>query len=204
MPSANFFRDLGLFAQPKFLDSGERRKILAEMSASTSERARISGSATEEGIVDETWRKTLWTRVENSTAAMVEQRLMEIKPRLEEHFHIPLGGIEPPSFLRYEPGAFYKPHMDASPNAPAHILKRRVSAVVFLNPPSNEPAPGSYGGGSLTFYGLLDGPEWEKCGFPLNADPGLLIAFRSNTVHEVSPVTHGRRFTIVSWFTNDG
>jgi SM-20-related protein len=31
-------------------------------------------------------------------------------------------------------------------------------------------------------------------------EPGLLVAFRSDTVHEVLPVTHGERFTVVSWF----
>jgi SM-20-related protein len=30
--------------------------------------------------------------------------------------------------------------------------------------------------------------------------PGTLVAYRAETTHEVTPVTHGERFTIVSWF----
>ncbi len=47
----------------------------------------------------------------------------------------------------------------------------------------------------------MEGPQWDKCGFALEAEPGLLIAFRSDTSHEVRPVTFGERFTIVTWFT---
>jgi predicted 2-oxoglutarate/Fe(II)-dependent dioxygenase YbiX len=28
----------------------------------------------------------------------------------------------------------------------------------------------------------------------------MLVAFRSDVLHQVSPVTKGERFTIVSWF----
>ena len=78
--------------------------------------------------------------------------------------------------------------------------RRRVSVVIFLNRQSQEPAEDAYGEGHLTFYGLLEGREWEKCAFPLDAEPGLLIAFPSDKWHEVKPVSHGRRFTVVTWF----
>ena len=80
------------------------------------------------------------------------------------------------------------------------IHGRRVSVVIFLNRQSQEPAEDTYGEGNLTFYGLLEGPQWEKCAFPLNAEPGLLIAFPSDVWHEVKPVSHGRRMTVVTWF----
>jgi SM-20-related protein len=32
------------------------------------------------------------------------------------------------------------------------------------------------------------------------AAPGTLVAYRAETTHEVTPVTHGERFTIASWF----
>ena len=31
-------------------------------------------------------------------------------------------------------------------------------------------------------------------------EPGTLVAFRSETTHEVTPVTHGERFSIASWY----
>jgi predicted 2-oxoglutarate/Fe(II)-dependent dioxygenase YbiX len=35
---------------------------------------------------------------------------------------------------------------------------------------------------------------------PLAPSPGTLVAFRAETTHEVTPVTHGERVTIVSWY----
>ena len=62
-----------------------------------------------------------------------------------------------------------------------------------------EEDPASYAGGSLMFYGLIDDPRTRNHGLPLTAVSGLLVAFRSETVHAVTPVTRGTRFTIVSW-----
>lgn len=52
----------------------------------------------------------------------------------------------------------------------------------------------------LKFYGLLDGPEWSRCGFALKPVPGMVVAFPTWVPHEVEPVTFGNRFTIVTWF----
>jgi SM-20-related protein len=51
----------------------------------------------------------------------------------------------------------------------------------------------------LTFYGLLGGEKGEKVGLPLVGEEGLLVAFKSNITHAVTPVTHGERFTVVTW-----
>ena len=111
-----------------------------------------------------------------------------------------MNDFEGPEFLVYGPGSFYTPHLDAS--ADASTESRRVSVVLFLNAESKEPAPDIYCGGSLTFHGLMDGP-FKKCAFSLEADAGLLIAFRSSTLHEVRPVTAGQRYSVVGWFTGD-
>jgi SM-20-related protein len=34
----------------------------------------------------------------------------------------------------------------------------------------------------------------------VSGKPGILVAFRSETTHEVTPVTHGERLSIVSWY----
>jgi predicted 2-oxoglutarate/Fe(II)-dependent dioxygenase YbiX len=56
-----------------------------------------------------------------------------------------------------------------------------------------------YGGGELVLYGLIDDPKWQKFGFPIVATPGLLIAYRSNQMHEIKPIKFGQRYTIVAW-----
>jgi predicted 2-oxoglutarate/Fe(II)-dependent dioxygenase YbiX len=32
------------------------------------------------------------------------------------------------------------------------------------------------------------------------AAPGTLVAYRAETTHEVTPLTHGERFTVATWF----
>jgi predicted 2-oxoglutarate/Fe(II)-dependent dioxygenase YbiX len=75
-----------------------------------------------------------------------------------------------------------------------------VSAVIFLNSAADAREPLSYGGGALTLYGLIDDLAWRGYGFPLVGEQGLLIAFRSYVLHEVTVVTGDERYSIVTWF----
>ena len=201
MPPPSFFCNLGLFVRHKFFDEATCAQILREMQEAEAQKALVFRGEAEGDVLDESRRKVLVSvGMEKRVKAMVSDRLIALKPLLEEHFRTSLTDMEPPAFLRYRQGAFYKLHRDAHPDDPSEDLKRRVAVVSFLNSASKEPAPDSYGGGSLTFYGLLDGLQWEKCGFQLEAEPGVLVAFRADTLHEVQPVTFGERFTIVTWF----
>ena len=77
---------------------------------------------------------------------------------------------------------------------------RLVSVVLFLNDETDEPGTDSYTGGSFIIYGILDDPRFENRGFKVQGAEGTLVAFRSEKFHEVTPVTSGARFTVVSWF----
>jgi predicted 2-oxoglutarate/Fe(II)-dependent dioxygenase YbiX len=74
---------------------------------------------------------------------------------------------------------------------------RQISVVIFLNAQSVAPLSDAYGGGELTFHGSF--PNYS---FRLTVEPqaGKLVAFRAETTHEVTPILHGERFTIVSWY----
>ena len=158
----------------------------------------------QEGFLDEESRKVLGIRVSEGTWRSVRERLREIRPNLEAHFGVSISRkCHGPDFLIYMPGGFYRPHCDASEGSPDHIKARRVSVVVFLNGQSHEPAPDTFGGGGLTFYGLMDGSEWSKCAFTLDPALGLLVAFRSDIVHEAQPVSFGKRYVIATWFTQE-
>jgi SM-20-related protein len=207
MPSSVFFRHAGLFVMPGFLNRSECLDVQARMRGAQPEKALIakkSGGGRAETLVDENWRKVASINVDKSTATWVKERLLEVRPKLEEHFKIPLTGCQGPDFLNYGENSFYKRHKDVDSDAPPAIIHRKVSAVIFLNAVSNTPASGCYTGGSLAFFGLLPGPEWMECAFPLEAEAGLLIAFPSDMAHEVQPVTSGHRFTIAGWFTDHG
>lgn len=71
-----------------------------------------------------------------------------------------------------------------------------MSVVVFLN---DAAAPITFEGGQLRLYGVLD-PARDDLGVDLEPRAGTLVAFRSDLLHEVTPITAGDRFTVVTWF----
>jgi SM-20-related protein len=200
MPSAAFFRRLGLFLAPDFLDSDLVATLCDEMRSAPSERATILGS---DGIdhLDEAVRRVHSTMLRRDIRAVVRARFVALIPQLEEHFHTSLAGCERPLYFLYREGDYFRPHTDRGSTASHHdVRNRRVSAVVFLNRESPQPESGTYGCGRLTIYGLLDGPSWSQCGLPVSASSGLLVAFPSDRLHEVTPVSHGERLTVVTWY----
>ena len=201
MPSPSFFRHAGLFLIPNFLEASYLADLCTSMAAAPCEKAEVE-RADGSSVVDEAARKVESTLIPKETRRDLKQRLLSLKPRLEAHFNVTLGGCESPDFLIYGPTDFFTPHADGggSSGHSEGTRRRRVSAVIFLNRESADPEDGTYGEGRLKFYGLLDGAHWDKCAFSLDPEPGLLIAFPSQMVHEVTPVSHGRRFTIVTWF----
>ena len=201
MPEADFFARIGLFVARDFLKVSERTRLLAEARSATAQPATV-GIAPSVYAVDESVRRTKVAVVSASAASLVESHLLGLKPALEEHFGLPLNGCQPPQFLVYREGDFFNPHRDSAsvPGAAEFSKVRRVATVLFLNGESDEGHEGDYGGGSLTFYGLMGDPRLQNVGLPLRGEPGVLIAFRTDIIHEVTPVTHGERFTVVSWF----
>lgn len=195
VPSITFFDRLGLFVRPAFLDPDACARLRADLGQAVWNKATVARDGQLE-CLDENVRRVRCVDVTEEMWRGIRRELLALKPDLEQHFGAILAGCQGPDFLVYEPGAFYTPHLDRG----IHYDERRVSLVVFLNGSGEETRDG-YTGGELTFHGLLGGPEWEKCPLPLKGESGLLVAFRSDTVHEVRPVLSGRRYTIVSWFT---
>lgn len=179
-----------------FFDARARAGIVGEMRASSGGPASVYGRG-EAGGVEERVRRVTRVAVSQETNELVKRRLIERRSEVEEHFGVSLGDCEEPQFLRYGVGDFFVAHQDGNTS----MLRldseqaRRVSLIVFLNAQSTAPAPDTYGGGSLVFHAIGVEP------YPPAAQPGALLAFRAETTHEVTPVTHGERFTIVSWFT---
>lgn len=198
MPTFDFFQQLGLFAVEHFFDPALCRRVRLEMGSADQTAGTVDERTGES--VDHHVRSVRMARIAKDTNALVTARLLDAKPALEDHFGMTLSACQPPQFLTYRHGDFYRPHQDNTPSATQIVTDRRVSVVVFLNPVAEQPQPDSYTGGSLTFYDLLKDPRGGSLGLPLQADEGLLIAFASDLLHSVSPVTHGERCTIASWF----
>jgi SM-20-related protein len=202
MPGADLFARLGLFAVSDFLEPDLRERVRSSVASATAVPATVRQEGDVYGV-DEDTRRTKQVSVPDETAALVRQRLLAVKPEVEKHYGVQLTALQPLQFLVYSKGDFFRRHVDRGPEAKDATFskQRRVSAILFLNGESQEPAADSYGGGALTIYGLLDDKRAGELGLPLTGEPGLLITFPSEMVHEVTPVTHGQRYTVATWFT---
>lgn len=193
---------LGLYLKKGFLDVSLCEELIAQMESTPSEAGYLKTSDRGD-IADSNLRSARLSGISIDYAYLIRDRLEELKPDLEDYFDLKLKSQEKPQFLLYEPGGHYAPHRDVPSEQSekrVSIQSRVLSIVVFLNDRSGER---SYSGGELTFYELVSDPQWKDYGLPVEAETGLLVAFRSDTLHEVRPVTEGKRFTIANWFHAD-
>ncbi|MDT7690400.1 MAG: SM-20-related protein [Acidobacteriota bacterium] len=192
---------LGIYTEEDFLDRATCELVKAEMRASEHTRAKIYDRDWN-NVVDDVYRSTLQVKVGERINTLVRERLLERRPIFNERFGVEVTDCQGPTYLIYKPGDFFEPHKDESQksDAPVFIKTRQVSAVIFLSDEDSGAEAGEYAGGSLAFYGLLKDPRCAQIGIPVKGKGGLLVAFRSDVYHQVSPVTRGERFTIVSWF----
>lgn len=97
--------------------------------------------------------------------------------------------IWPPMFNCYQDGGHYGTHVDAALMRPADggpSLRSDLSATIFLSDPD------SYDGGELVIEDRF-GAQSVK----LNA--GDMVLYPSSSLHQVTPVTRGRRVAAITW-----
>ena len=180
---------------PRLLGQAACDSLRAELRMASGAAAALLGGDVRTGVRRAT---RIAVPPDAASASLIEALFLGCKPRLEAHFGLKLGGFEAPQFLRYETGDFFVAHQDGNtPLIHDESRFRKVSAVLFLSRQSEAPAPDTYGGGAFVLHGPYSGPEIR---LPLAPPPGTLVAFRAETTHEVAPVTHGERFTVVTWF----
>ena len=178
-------------------DAAACEEMITELRSVAGGAATVYGQ-TATGAVDPSVRKATRVVPSPATRELVLQQLLAQKAAIESHFGLTLGEPEEPQFLRYEAGDYFVAHQDGNTGLIFDDTRfRRISVVIFLNAQSDSASPGTYDGGSLVLHGKY--PDFDHR-FPVTADPGTLVAFRSETTHEVIPVTRGERYTIVSWY----
>ncbi|PBC21999.1 MULTISPECIES: 2OG-Fe(II) oxygenase [unclassified Mesorhizobium] len=179
------------------LDEAACCALCAEIRAASGRPAGLMGRPDQNPAWPEV-RRTRRAEVSEATEGPVNALLARQKTALERHFGLALGTCEKPQFLHYREGDFFVPHQDGNtPLIHDESRFRKISAVIFLNRQSDDPSPEGYSGGSLVLHGPYSGPNLRVT---MPALPGSLVAFRSETTHEVTPVTRNERFTIVSWY----
>jgi SM-20-related protein len=181
-PGAALFEALHFFAIDHFLTAGECALMREVMRAAPADGATVARGGAGEYLVDEALRRTRRVEAGVETEREFVSRLDAIRDAAAQHFGVALSETEKPQFLLYREGDFFTRHADRDR---AGANRRAVSIIVFLND--------DYAGGKLTFFG-------DDLGIEIAPEEGQLIGFRSETPHEVSAVTSGERFTVVSWF----
>jgi len=185
-----------LYLVNDFFDAETCRELIAEMRSSSASPAVTYGQVAS-GEVNERVRKVARATPSEKTVARMAQRLMDHRAEVAQHFGVKLTRCEEPQFLCYRTGDFFVAHQDGNTGLVRLETdkSRRVSVSIFLNPQSDAPESGSYCGGSLVFSDWRLNRKVELAG-----ETGTLVAFRSETTHEVIPVTFGERYSIVSWY----
>jgi SM-20-related protein len=192
------FSKLGVFIRPNFFDPQLCAQILTEMQNSVRAPATITRDGVEY-LLDEDYRKAHRVEMPKASVLLVVERLKALESVLEDYFKLALKDLESPQFLQYSEGDYFRPHRDNASGS-GHSSERKISIVVFLNG-SKGGQENSYAGGALTLYGLIKDQRFKDYGMALKGETGLLVAFRSETFHEVELITNGLRHTIVSWFS---
>ena len=195
---ADFFERFGFFTESGLLDPEEAASLREEMAGAAARVSTVAEGETADEV-DEGQRSSKWAQVSDETRTRLQERLLTLKPALAAHFGQEFADCQPAQFLVYREGDFFGAHHDTSEDEEAadFVRERRISVILFVNGVSEEPAPDSFGGGALTFYGLMDD---ARVGLPVDAEPGLAVGFPAETLHGVTPVLHGERFTVVTWF----
>lgn len=192
-------RSAGLYLERRFLPA-DLCACLRE-AAVRSARDRATVFRGDEILVDERVRRTQGVALPGPLRRVVGNCFDSVMPKLGRHFRHMLTAHQPVQLLAYERGAFFRPHQDntGGSDLPSEVTARLVSAVVFLGRQTRLPEPGSYCGGSLTFFRL---PGTDQVRTEIRGEEGMLVAFpATGTFHEVRPVTHGLRCSLVTWFT---
>jgi SM-20-related protein len=194
--------DFNLFLRKEFFDEWMRSELIAGFTRAPRQRAAVYNQG-ETGSIDERMRKTARIMPSSETVLRIRERLSAIREEIGAHFKINLRDCEEPQFLHYRTGDFFVAHQDGGTGLmlSEREQSRKISLVIFLNRQSEEgdAGAGSYAGGSLIFSEWRPGRVRGRYALA-PAEAGMLVAFPSDTTHEVTPVTRGERYTIVSWF----
>ncbi|HLG53937.1 MAG TPA: 2OG-Fe(II) oxygenase [Vicinamibacterales bacterium] len=184
---------LSIFTAPDVMDAPTCRRVQGAMDAGVPEPAEVLHDTIS---VQEEVRRASEIDVPDVVLVMVETCLDRMLDSIAAFYRLSLQSREGPSFLRYETGGFYKPHVDRArvPSWPA-TARRQVTMVLFLESSRDAEPAGGFSGGLLRLFP-------DGAGAPIDITPtrGTVVAFPAAMRHEVTPVTSGRRDTVVDWF----
>jgi len=131
-----------------------------------------------------------WIHNNKNTSWLFKKIIQEVHKVNQENFDYILKYIEDLQFTEYneQQKGFYAKHNDCGKKdlLQNFVDIRKLSMSIQLSSPSD------YEGGDLILYDK----EKEKV---LPKEKGTIIFFSSDLQHEVTPITKGTRYSLVSW-----
>lgn len=179
------------WAYANIFDKGECEKIIEIGERQDQIEGGVGGVSYDSPRVDKSIRKSniAWLPSDSSETDWIYSRCTDgIIFLNENYFQYDLIYFNMLQFSKYEAhdkeaGGFYEKHTDYLYDS-GEI--RKLSFSIQLSDPN------SYEGGDLIIYDRSSGSH-------VNRDQGTMNAFPSFTLHEVTPVTKGTRYSLVGW-----
>lgn len=190
---ATFFASRGILQiYQNFLTPAGRQALIEYSQASE----LIPAPVYQEAVPGVTSRKTSEVLVPTEFRAQLGAALIAQLPFLNKAFKRQASTIQMMQVLRYDVGDYFRPHRDWGPELEGVTYRRLISFVIFINTPDDPQL--SYSGGELVFH--LPQPNGSTLGLAIQPEPGLLIAFDTDLLHEVRPLLTGVRLSVAGWF----
>ena len=137
--------------------------------------------------IDESYRKCKlsWIRSDIEENEWIFQKIVDVITNINnQYFKFEINMIQNLQFTEYtSAGDFYGKHLDMGYEEASH---RKISFSIQLSDEDE------YTGGDLIIY-------FNDEGIIANKKKGFLTAFPSYALHEVIPVTNGKRYVLVGW-----
>ena len=147
---------------------------------------RATTADNNENCLDHRRSFTSWIQPNEHTSWIYQRLTLLVNENNKKFFNYDIEKIETLQFTYYEfeENGCYKSHIDQLDWSIPH--NRKLSMVLQLSDPSE------YDGGELRLYTSHQPTEIIK-------EKGYIITFPSHTLHEVTPVTRGERYSLVAW-----
>lgn len=194
MSTADLLRKLGVYVVEDFLSVAESMSLCQEMLSSDKTKAGTYSQKHNREQINDRVRETRYCDISGESQVAVTNRVKRLKPRLERFFGTTLSDFfERPKYLHYAKGDFFSPHTD-------YQLDRKINITINLNSKGSSSTDLCYEGGELQLYGLLRHEKFANRGISAPTTTGCLTAYPVDIIDEVTPITYGSRFSIVSRF----
>lgn len=177
-----------LMASREAAFSPDEIKQIIELGMALPNADAIVNNATSEVKYSSRTCKTGWFYPNDDTRWIFNRIIDIIGDVNKQYFKFDLNQFEPLQFTSYDSSRqeFYGRHMDCTMGSIHKTATRKLSITIQLSDAID------YQGGDLLLYPGAHATQAPK-------GLGQLVCFPSFVVHEVTPVTQGTRYSLVTW-----